>query len=171
MLQLGLGSIAGLAAPAHGWATPVNGTQVRRVAFDNLHTGETVDAVYWENGAYAPDAIEALYKVMRDYRTGEVHPIDTRLFDLLNDLHARVETTQPFQLLSGYRSPATNAMLRGKGEGVAGNSLHIQGMAIDICIEGMEPARLRDAALTLQRGGVGYYPKFVHLDVGPVRRW
>ena len=175
LLQLGLGAAAGLALPATGWATPLSGAETRRLSLANLHTGEALDAVYWERGQYVPDAMQALNKVLRDYRTGEVHPIDQRLFDLLDDLQAKLETRKPYQVISGYRSPATNAALREKSEhsGVASKSLHMQGQAMDIRVADVQLAHLHNAALDMQRGGVGYYPEsnFVHVDVGRVRRW
>jgi uncharacterized protein YcbK (DUF882 family) len=111
--------------------------------------------------------------VLRDFRTDESHPIDRRLLDLLHNLSQRVGTRAPFQVISGYRSPATNAMLRAESSGVASRSLHMQGMAIDIALQDVALADLRQAALDLQSGGVGYYPTsgFVHVDVGRVRRW
>jgi uncharacterized protein YcbK (DUF882 family) len=145
----------------------------RKLGFHNLHTGESVEAAYWEQGAYVPDALEAVNRVLRDFRTGEVHPIDPRLLDLLARLQGRLDVTRPFQVISGYRSPATNAKLHSASSGVATKSLHMQGMAIDIRLPDVELTRLRDAALSLQGGGVGYYQasNFVHVDVGRVRRW
>jgi uncharacterized protein YcbK (DUF882 family) len=156
---------AGLSAQA--------GAPIRRVAFHNLHTGEAVNAVYWEKGAYVPDALSEVNHVLRDFRNGQVHPIDPRLLDLLDTLSARVETRSPFHVISGYRSPQTNAMLRRRSSGVAHNSLHMKGLAIDIRLADVDLPRLHEAALSLSGGGVGYYPAsdFVHVDVGPVRRW
>ena len=177
LLQLGLASAAaGLALPACGWAAPLSGAETRRLAFSNLHTGEAVEAVYWEKGNYISDAMQALNKVLRDFRTNEVHPIDPKLYDLLDDLSAKFEAKKPFQVISGYRSPATNSALRAKGGAhteVATRSLHMDGQAMDIRIEGVELTHLRNAALTMQRGGVGYYPvsNFVHVDTGRVRKW
>ena len=149
--------------------------EARSLAFDNLHTGEKLRVSYWEHGAYLPDALEEVNHLLRDFRSGDVHPIAPGLLDLLAVLGGKLETTAPFSVISGYRSPRTNAMLRGESEhsGVASNSLHMQGMAIDIRIAGQSLAGLRDAALTQRAGGVGYYPasNFVHLDVGRVRRW
>jgi len=143
------------------------------VAFHNLHTGESLKAVYWDQGAYVADALNAVNHVLRDFRTGDVHPIAPRLLDVLNTLSARLETQGPFQVISGYRSPKTNAMLHQESSGVATKSLHMQGMAIDIRAPGIQLASLHSAALSLRAGGVGYYPAsdFVHMDVGPVRRW
>jgi uncharacterized protein YcbK (DUF882 family) len=148
---------------------------VRSLAFDNLHTGERLVTEYWAQGEYIPDALAQVNHVLRDFRSGEVHTIAPQLLDLLAMLHGRLETSAPFSVISGYRSPATNAMLRGENEhsGVASKSLHMQGMAIDIRVTGRPLAGLRDIALAAQAGGVGYYPAsdFVHVDVGRVRRW
>jgi uncharacterized protein YcbK (DUF882 family) len=148
---------------------------VRSLAFDNIHTGEKLKLDYWHNGQYLPDALAAVDRVLRDFRTGQVHPISPGLLDLLATLRARLDTTRPISVISGYRSPATNALLRGEHEhsGVATKSLHMQGMAIDIRIAGLDLGSLRDAALGMRAGGVGYYPSsdFVHVDVGRVRRW
>ena len=144
----------------------------RAITLKNLHTDETLDAVYWENGQYVPDALQAVNHVLRDFRTGEVHPIEPRLLDLINDLRVRLGSKSPFQVISGYRSPQTNAMLREQSAEVAQHSLHMDGMAIDIALEDVQLDRLHMAALSLSRGGVGYYPgRFVHVDVGPVRHW
>lgn len=148
---------------------------VRAVAFDNLHTGEKLKIDYWVDGVYLPDALSQVNHVLRDFRTGEIHPIVPGLLDLLTALRGNLETSAPVTVISGYRSPLTNAMLRGEHEhsGVASKSLHMQGMAIDIRIQGRSLANLRDAALALRSGGVGYYPSsdFVHVDVGRVRTW
>jgi uncharacterized protein YcbK (DUF882 family) len=181
-LQSGLAAAA-FAAPLVGRAAPgIEAPRpiapppvaaIRRVALHNLHTNEALDAVYWEKGAYVPDALNHVNHMLRDYRTGDVHPIDRRLLDLLDTISAKVETRKPFQIISGYRSPKTNAMLHETTSGVANNSLHMQGMAIDIRMEDVDLSHLHNAALSLRAGGVGYYPSsdFVHMDVGPVRHW
>ena len=144
----------------------------RSITLKNLHTDEALEAVYWENGQYVPDALEAVNKVLRDFRTGDVHPIEPGLLDLITDLRAMVGSKAPFQVISGYRSPQTNAMLREQSAEVAQHSLHMDGKAIDIVLEDVDTDRLHLAALDLSRGGVGYYPgRFVHIDVGPVRHW
>jgi uncharacterized protein YcbK (DUF882 family) len=149
------------------------GANVRSVSFDNLHTGQRLSADYWADGDYIPDALKTIDHVLRDFRTGDVHPIEPRLLDLLALLRAKLETESAVRVISGYRSPKTNAMLHEKSDGVASSSLHMEGMAIDIRIGGRQLAKVRDAALTLAAGGVGYYPRsdFVHVDVGRVRRW
>jgi len=147
----------------------------RTVALDNIHTGERLAVEYWANGGYLTDALAEVDRILRDFRSGEIHPIAPQLIDLLTVLGARLETREPFHVISGYRSPATNAMLRGEREhsGVASKSLHMQGMAIDIAVPGRSLVSLRDAALSQRGGGVGFYPQsgFVHVDVGRVRTW
>ena len=172
LLKLGLASTL-VAAPAAALASTGLNVRPRRLVFDNLHTGEKLDAVYWDRGAYVPDALQAVNHVLRDFRNGEVHPIAPKLLDLLDVLSARVETNRPFEVISGYRSPATNAKLHAKSNGVASKSLHMQGMAIDIRLADVDLSKLHDAALGMAVGGVGYYPSsdFVHVDIGRVRHW
>ncbi len=145
----------------------------RALSFVNTHTGETFRGAYYERGAYSPQALAEINRVLRDHRTNEVHAIDPALLDQLTDLHAVVGASQPYQIISGYRSPASNAALNAQSSGVATRSLHMDGRAIDIRVAGIDTARLRDAAVAAQRGGVGYYPgsNFVHVDTGRVRRW
>jgi uncharacterized protein YcbK (DUF882 family) len=151
------------------------GEEARSLALHNLHTGERLTTDYWVRGAYQADALAAINHVLRDFRTGDVHAIDPTLLDLLVRLHGRLESGAPFEVVSGYRSPATNAMLRAEHEhsGVAAKSLHMEGQAIDIRVADRPLALLHKAALIEQEGGVGYYPDldFVHVDVGRVRRW
>jgi uncharacterized protein YcbK (DUF882 family) len=165
---LGLAGTLAAAPAALAFTTPT-----RRLAFNNLHTGERLDVAYFENGAYVGDALAEVNHVLRDYRTGDVHAIEPRLLDLLTVLCASLETKATFGVISGYRSPQTNAMLHKESGQVASGSLHMQGQAIDIRIPGVDSARIRDAAQRLAIGGVGYYPTsdFVHVDVGRVRRW
>jgi len=155
--------------------TPAPGPTVepRRVRLDNLHTGESLDALYFDRGAYVPDALAAVNHILRDYRTGDIYPIDPRVIDLLAALSSRLDARSPYGVISGYRSAATNAMLHSESGEVATHSLHLVGQAIDIRAPGIELAWLRDAARELSRGGVGYYPfsDFVHVDVGRVRTW
>ena len=161
--------IADLIAKSGG----VSLTGARRLAFANLHTGENLDVAYWENGTYLPDALQAVNHVLRDHRNNEVHEIHPQLLDLLTALSQRLEATPKFEVISGYRSPATNAMLHAESSEVAVASLHTQGEAIDIRMSGLSLGYLHDAALELDMGGVGYYPwsDFVHVDIGRVRRW
>ncbi|HVM81427.1 MAG TPA: DUF882 domain-containing protein [Stellaceae bacterium] len=171
VMLLGISALASaLARPAI--AVPRSDDR-RRLSFHNLHTGESLDAVYWAGGDYVPDALKRIDTVLRDFRTGDVHPIDRRLLDLLVRLRQKLGTGEPVQVISGYRSPRTNAMLHAHSEGVASHSLHMDGMAIDIRVPGRALRDVRAAALDLAGGGVGYYPAsdFVHVDVGRVRRW
>jgi uncharacterized protein YcbK (DUF882 family) len=173
LLKLGLGAAgAALATPRFAFAA-ANGPEMRSISLDNLHTGEKLRAVYWEQGDYIPDVLDAVNLNLRDFRTGDVHPIDPRLLDLLDALSSVADAGAPFQVISGYRSPATNAMLRERSEEVAKKSFHMSGMAIDIRLPGRDLWRLHQAALTLDGGGVGYYPMsdFIHVDIGPVREW
>jgi uncharacterized protein YcbK (DUF882 family) len=147
---------------------------VRELSFHNLHTDERVTAVYCESGAYVPAALEEIDAILRDHRTGEICQISPKLVDLVYALTVRLGSTGPVQVISGYRSPATNALLRSTGGGgVAERSLHLSGEAVDIRFEDRSLRQVRDAALDLRGGGVGYYPSlgFVHLDVGRLRRW
>lgn len=145
----------------------------REIAFEHLHTGEHLDVIYWSGGEYVHESLSAVDHTLRDWRTGQVHRIDPALLDLLHDLKRETGTTSPFEVISGYRSPGTNRMLRETTSGVASSSLHMVGKAIDIRLAGVRLTDLRDAALSLRRGGVGYYPEsnFVHVDTGRVRKW
>lgn len=147
--------------------------QPRRLRFSHCHTSEKLDVVYSEGGAYLPDALDEINGLLRDFRSGEVYPIDTGLLDALHQLQARTGGGV-YEIISGYRSPATNEMLRNKGGGgVAKRSYHMRGMAMDVRLRGVDTAQLRKAALGLKAGGVGYYPRsdFIHLDTGRVRFW
>lgn len=178
---LGIGAAAAAAAlvPSRAQATAVPApvkVPERVLSFFNTHTGERVKCVYCAGGVYQPDALHELDYILRDFRLNAVKPIDPRLFDLLHELGGTLETDQPFHIISGYRSPATNAMLRergGQATGVASHSLHMVGQAIDIRLPGVRLDHLRDAAKSLKIGGVGFYPdlNFVHVDVGRVRYW
>lgn len=143
------------------------------LALHNTHTGDRLNLTYFERGRYIKDALHEINHLFRDYHDGTVHPIDPALLDQLYDLKHTLEVRKPFHIVSGYRSPATNADLRKHSDGVAKNSLHMEGRAIDIRIEGLDTRRIRNAALAMGRGGVGYYERsdFVHLDTGSVRTW
>lgn len=145
----------------------------RRLAFEHLHTGETLQSVYWQRGLYDADALAAIDRVLRDFRSGEVHPIERGLLDILHTLKHELGADAPYQVIGGYRSPATNDMLRRRSNGVAKRSLHMQGRAIDVRLPGIRTALLREAAADLRLGGVGYYraSDFVHLDTGRPRVW
>ncbi len=164
---------------AHGpAAVPALGADARRggeraLSFYNLHTDERLKTVYWSDGEYVPESLTEINHILRDFRTGTVKPIHTDLLDLLNRLSATLDTSKPFDIISGYRTPKTNAMLRHRSEGVAKNSLHMKAMAADIRVPGRRLKDVHDAAVRLRVGGVGYYPQsdFVHVDVGRVRYW
>ncbi len=145
----------------------------KRLAFYNLHTGERLKAVYWAKGRYEPGALKDINWILRDYRRNAVKPIDVRLLDLLYALDRKLETRQPFHIICGYRSPATNEYLREHTAGVAKHSMHMQAKAVDIRIPGCRLVALQRAALALRDGGVGIYPvsDFVHVDVGRTRHW
>jgi len=164
-------------APATPIAAPAVRTRAaadaRRLFLHNLHTGDVVKTTYWADGRYVDGALDEARHALRDWRNGQQHDMDPGLFDIFHDLSTRLETDRPFQIISGYRSPATNAVMHEKSAGVASHSLHMQGMATDIRIEGVALTHLRSAALDLRRGGVGFYPQsnFVHVDTGRVRQW
>lgn len=145
----------------------------RSLKIYNLHTGESLNATYCEKGCYVEGALRDINYIMRDFRANEIKTIDPRLLDLLYSLSRRLYTQEPFQLISGYRSPATNAMLSARSEGVAHHSLHIEGKAADIRVPGRSLREVWSASMSLLGGGVGYYPRsdFVHVDVGRVRFW
>lgn len=157
-------------------ASTISGT--RLLAMDHTHTGERIELVYATGAQYLPAALGSLNHFLRDHYNGQVGRIDPALFDLLHQLRSRLGIAERdahrFEVISGYRSPATNSFLRKtRGGGVASRSLHLQGQAIDVRLTGVPLAELRDAALSLKAGGVGYYPReqFVHIDTGRVRSW
>ena len=148
-------------------------SEVRTLAFSHTHTGEKLDIVYARDGAYLPEALRQINYLLRDFRSGDVHSIDPQLLDVLARVRDQVGSRGTFEVISGFRSPATNDMLRQHSSGVARNSMHLKGQAIDVRLAGADTRQVRRAALSLRRGGVGYYPDsdFVHLDTGPVRTW
>jgi uncharacterized protein YcbK (DUF882 family) len=145
----------------------------RRITLFNLHTDEHLETEYWREGAYLPEAMSAIEVELRDFRNGEHHPMDPHLMDYLVDVAGALGVEPAFSVISGYRSPETNATLRERSTGVAKHSLHMQGRAIDVRMKGVECAALAARALDLKRGGVGYYraSDFVHLDTGAFRTW
>jgi uncharacterized protein YcbK (DUF882 family) len=173
---LAFGTLGLIAAPeivrAAGSRTFLN-SESRSLSFFNLHTTEKLAATYWEKGRYITESLDVIAHILRDHRNGEIHEISPRLLDTLCELSFKLENTKPFQIISGYRSPATNSALRNQGHNVAKHSLHMDGLAIDIRVEGLNLSVLRQAAISLKAGGVGYYPKeqFVHVDVGRIRTW
>lgn len=150
------------------WAKPG-----KKLSFYNLHTDEYLNICYCRNGKYDPEALKKINYILRDHRTGDIKAIDSQLLDLLYTIGLKTNSNSPFHVISGYRSRATNSMLRQKRNGIASKSLHMQGKAIDIRIPGFSTRHLRDVAIQVQGGGVGYYPKsdFVHVDVGRIRFW
>lgn len=154
----------------------VVGGEQRVLAFNHTHTRERIDLAYAVNDQYVPDALRTLNRFLRDHYSGTVGQMDPQLFDFLHQVrHALGGTSLPaFEVISGYRCPETNNHLRNsRGGGVAKRSLHMEGKAIDVRLPGVPLAELRDAAISLEAGGVGYYPseQFVHIDTGKVRRW
>ncbi|UJP04638.1 MAG: DUF882 domain-containing protein [Nitrosomonas sp.] len=174
-LQTGLGACALLTLPMV--ATTVHAAVRRpyekRIGFLNLHTGERTQATYWVNGRYVPESLRAINFVLRDHRTGERRMIDPDLLDILYLIQQKLGTRQEFHVISAYRSLATNAKLAEQSGGVAKNSMHTHGKAVDIRIPGRNLSDIRAAAMSLQAGGVGFYPasNFIHLDTGNFRFW
>ena len=170
--SMAYGTALTLGSPMMAKAT-TGGTSYKALALQNTHTGDKLQMTYFEQGRYIEDALEEINYVMRDFRTGDVHPIDPGLLDQLYDLKKLLGTNKPFHIISGYRSPYTNALLRKQSHGIAKKSFHMLGKAIDVLIPGVDTRVLRNAALTMRQGGVGYYRRsgFVHLDTGRFRTW
>jgi uncharacterized protein YcbK (DUF882 family) len=145
----------------------------KTLSFYNTHTGEELEVVYWSRGKYRKQALADIDQILRDHRTGEVKTIDARLLDLVHALGESLGARGPVHVISGYRSPKTNALLRAGGHGVASKSLHLEGKALDLRVPGLDLRDLHRAAVALKGGGVGYYPgpNFIHIDVGRVRYW
>jgi uncharacterized protein YcbK (DUF882 family) len=170
----GWAAAGGATAPSEPAAAGVARPAARSLALAQVHTGERLSLVYALGGRYVPEALGALNRLLRDHYSGEVGAIDPQLFDQLHEVQRALGSTGVFEVISGYRCPATNERLRTtRGGGVARNSLHLQGRAIDVRLAGTPLANLRDAATSLRGGGVGFYPheRFVHLDTGRVRAW
>ena len=163
-------ALSKVAAPAVIGAKAIN---CRTLAFACLNSGERVKADYWVDGRYVPEELARIDKVLRDFRDGTVHPIEPKLLDFIHQLGRDVDARSGFEVICGYRSPATNEWLRKRSTEVAQKSLHMGGQAIDLCVPGRALDKVHQAALNLRLGGVGYYPKsdFVHLDTGRVRQW
>lgn len=179
---LGFGALAAGTLAASSIVTPASaaifsrGTQfdgARKISFRNTHTGETFSGVYRVGDKYLPDAFDRINIVLRDFRSNELFPIDPRVMDIIFSVHQMTQKPEPYEVLSGYRCPKTNAGLRSNSEGVAKNSLHMTGQAIDLRLPGYSTKQMRNLAVSLKAGGVGYYPKsdFVHMDTGDVRTW
>lgn len=150
-------------------------SQERELAFYHTHTGKSLKVVYWRDGAYVHSALEEVNRFLSDFRTGVAVEMDPELLDIIYDVRESLGSTGIYEVVSAYRSPKTNEMLRGRSanSGVAKKSQHVLGKAIDVRLKGVATAELRDAAISLQRGGVGYYEAsdFVHMDTGRFRRW
>ncbi|MGB5473838.1 MAG: DUF882 domain-containing protein [Gammaproteobacteria bacterium] len=170
---LRIGVLAGTALLVHPAFAGTKPAHERRLSLHNTHTGEDLAATYWAEGDFIDSELQDINTLLRDHRSGDIHPIDTDLLDLLYVLQSTVGSRKAFEVISGYRSPATNATLRNKSSGVARRSYHMQGKAIDIRLPGCDLKQLHTAALSIKAGGVGYYPgsDFIHVDVGPQRSW
>jgi uncharacterized protein YcbK (DUF882 family) len=164
-----LGAGAAMLGAARSFAV----TAAHRLSFFHIHTAEKLTVAYRENGELIPGAVAEINHYLRDFRTEDVHDIDVRLLDALHALYTTFDSRGNFEVISGYRSPRTNSALRHVTTGVAENSLHIRGQAIDVRLTSAKTMALRDAAIALRAGGVGYYAKsnFVHIDTGAVRSW
>ena len=168
--------LAGLALVA---AAPLSQGNIpakeRELSFYHTHTGKRLKVVYWRDGDYVPSALDDINNFLSDFRTGDIVDMDPALLDIIYDVRASLGSDGTYQVISAYRSLKTNDMLRGRSanSGVARKSQHVLGKAIDVRLEGVKTADLRDAAIALKRGGVGYYEAsdFVHMDTGRVRRW
>jgi uncharacterized protein YcbK (DUF882 family) len=172
-LPLALAALALLASV--GLARDSIASSDRQLSFYHTHTGKRLDVVYSRNGAYLAGALDDINDFLSDFRTGDIADIDPELLDLIYDLRQALGSNGTYQVISAYRSPKTNEMLRNRSasSGVAKNSQHTHGRAIDVRLEGVPTARLRDKARAMKRGGVGYYADsdFVHIDTGRVRTW
>jgi uncharacterized protein YcbK (DUF882 family) len=167
------GSCAAAAAALLGRDARAALAAPRRLSFVNTHTDETLSVVYWADGRYEPGAMRDIDFILRDFRAEEVKPMDPGLIDLLYALRTRLRTSTPFHVISGYRTPGTNRMLRERSGQVASHSLHCDARAIDVRLPGTPLTTVHRAALALRGGGVGYYAssQFVHVDTGRVRSW
>lgn len=149
------------------------GGDIRRLRMYSARTGEKIDMIYWVEGEYIKDAVDEITHFMRDWRNDQLKSIDLRTIDILTAAHNLLDVSEPYMLLSGYRSPETNAMLRRRSSGVAKNSLHLKGQAADVTVNSRSVSQIAKAASACNAGGVGRYSRsnFVHMDCGPVRSW
>lgn len=170
---LGAAGAAGACFALPGVAFAAREPSPARLAFEHLHTGETLSLRYPQDRQEVAEVLQRVSRVLRDHYSGDLHPIHPGLVDLLFAVQRQTGSHAPFQVISGYRSRRTNERLRAQGRGVGRRSMHLEGKAIDIRLADVPSTTLRDVAWKLQRGGVGFYPKsdFVHMDVGRVRRW
>jgi uncharacterized protein YcbK (DUF882 family) len=176
----GLSTLGGLlflqqvfASPASANTAPDGENIERRLFLLNTHTGERFNDVYWSAGSYDAQALSTINNVLRDHRTGDIHPIDPALLDQLSTLATKLDVKPEFHIISGFRSPKTNKALRNKGRNVARKSYHLLGQAVDVRLPGTDVGTLHKTALALRQGGVGLYKNqnFIHVDTGPVRHW
>lgn len=146
---------------------------VRRIRMYSGRTGESLDSIYWIEGEYIPEVLKEINHFMRDWRTDDAVKMDARTVDIMAAAHSLMDVSEPYMLLSGYRSPKTNAMLRSQSSGVARNSLHMKGQAADLRLKSRSVGQMAKAAEACASGGVGRYSRsnFVHMDCGPVRHW
>ena len=146
---------------------------IRRIRMYSGRTGESIDTIYWIEGKYIPEVMKEINHFMRDWRSGSATKIDARTIDIMAAAHRLMDVSEPYMMLSGYRSPQTNAMLRSKSGGVAKNSLHMKGQAADLRLKSRSVGQMARAAASCASGGVGKYSRsnFVHMDCGPVRNW
>jgi uncharacterized protein YcbK (DUF882 family) len=173
IIRIGLITAAASIIPYEGMAAVRDflSADKRTLCLYNLHSKESLKAVYWKDGKYIPDALADINYMLRDHYNGAVRPIDKRLINLLFAIQQKLDSSEPFHIISGYRTPKTNARLNKKG--AVKKSLHIYGKAVDLRLPGHRLKQLRRAAYKMRAGGVGYYRRsnFVHLDVGRVRYW
>ena len=146
---------------------------IRKLRMYSGRMGESLDMIYWIDGKYVPEAMQEINRFTRDWRNDKVSKMDQRAIDIWAAAHRLMDTDEPYMLLSGYRSPETNAMLRSRSRGVARNSLHMKGQAADLRLSGRSVSQIARAAAACSAGGVGKYSRsnFVHMDCGPVRTW
>jgi uncharacterized protein YcbK (DUF882 family) len=171
-LTMGLGAAAALIVPNAAEAA-VRRLPERHIHLFNTHTGESLRTVYWAEGTYQTKTIAQISRFLRDHRNGQIHPMDPRLLDLMTSVQRKVGAKGAIHIISGYRSPASNAMLASYSDGVATHSLHTEGRAVDIRLPGHSVRNVGRAAKSLRAGGVGIYPdsNFVHMDTGRIRSW
>ena len=168
-----MGVLCGAAAAVSVKCALAETANLRSISFVHTHTGEKLTAIYWKDGDYQPEVLQQVNHLLRDFRTNEVHAMDPALLDVLFELRTRVGSQSAFHVISAYRSPQTNEMLRKSSNGVAEHSMHMLGKAIDVRLESFPTEHLAEVARSLRRGGVGYYraSDFVHVDTGRVRYW
>ena len=171
LLVLALVGLAGIVAV--GPPSNVRAADARQLSFYHTHTKQSLDVVYYQNGEYVESSLDEINRFLKDFRTGDIAEMDPGLLDILYDVRNELDSDGTYEVISAYRSPKTNEMLRGKSGGVARKSQHLLGNAIDVRLRGVPTEDLRDTALEMKRGGVGFYKQsdFVHMDTGRVRRW